>query len=213
MYKYVTNGKELKKGTGRNRQEERYKVERSRFEEKQKEWEVKYPMDNPAGESQVTSGTDEESDGSRTTKTKKTQSNSIDEERMYEDYVRWTRGEKSPLGRQNAYEDLVYRSLKEYGEKRFLDVLKGAEVEEYGEWRKLMWEKLGRVGLRMEDVYRELWKESEGIELNHEDAMKCIQRGDALTCQISQPMQKLGMVSLYLGLRRSEVERFMKITG
>ena len=83
-------------------------------------------------------------------------------------------------GLKNAYEELLSRSLREYGEKGMLDVLSGSEeregdgVEGYEEYRKEMEEKLGRVGLSMEAVYRELWKESCGVELSEEEAMRCI---------------------------------------
>ena len=97
--------------------------------------------------------------------------------------------------------DLLYGSVEGEGEG----------VEEYEEYRKEMEEKLGRVGLSMEDVYRELWKESCGIELSEEEAMNCIKSPVGLSSQLSSPMQKLGILSMHLCLNRSEAQRVLNI--
>lgn len=259
MYKYFTNGQELMKdnlnhhhhhnnnttnhdddaGDDEEQKSKKqkspqllYKVDPSRFEEKQRELDRLYPMKltvtTPQDDEPSTVGEGVEDGNSNNNDLKKASSynmNPIDEERLYQDYVasktnkkRSTRtSTKQPQPQpqeqseeqENIYDKFVQDSLREYSQQGMLEIL--TETQDYSSWQQHLEKKLSAVNLTMNDLYRELWKESEGIEMTSKETLTIIQSPSALSSHLSNPILKVGMMTVFLGLERNEAMRMLRI--
>ena len=200
--------------------------QRASARERQKLLEERYPMDalrkgaSPAVGGAGPAAVDEEEEGGEAARTdqenpEEGEESSGEEVRVFEDYRRVREASRlghghGQVGEGNAYEQLVRETLQKFREQRQLEILQ--DLAGYGQWLAALEQQLAGagLGLGLVDLYRELWRQSEGCRMPPDEALQAIRvsvRGD-----VRQSMSKLGLLTVFLGLTREEAGRVQWLT-
>jgi hypothetical protein len=121
---------------------------------------------------------------------------------LYKDYLKTINRElEEEQDENNLYERLVAEVLEDYQKDGHLNLLKEIDPS----FMEMIEEKLKNNGSSLTDLYRELWRESEGLQFSPAETLKLLKQFHVFGSTFRMLLTRIGALTAALGLRKTEL--------
>jgi hypothetical protein len=107
----------------------------------------------------------------------------------------------TPKTRNRLYEQLVTEVLEDYQKDGHLNLL----MEIDPSFMQMIEEKLKKNGSSLTDLYRELWRESEGLQFSPSETLKLLKQFHVFGSTFRMLLTRIGALTTALGVRKNEL--------
>jgi hypothetical protein len=124
-----------------------------------------------------------------------------DDFNLYKGYLKSANKCEFEEEEDNLYERFVAAVLEEYQQDDSLNILKDIDPT----FIEMIEEKLKNNGSSLIDLYRELWRESEGLQFSPSEALKLLKHFHIFGGTFRMLLTRIGALTAALGLRKNEL--------